>query len=306
MPRVSFPAAPASRRKQVEQPRVAQRQILLGHDLVAVQARKRHLRGAHQEEVVLGRPVDGRPVGGEEAGPPHRLLAHQHRRDDRREPVGLQDVHDEPDQGELHAHQRPQQVGEARARDAGGRLEVDDPRRDADLHVVARREREGRRLAHPAQLPRVVLAAVGGRILGEVGEAHQQAVALGLDLAQLRLGARELLAQAARLLLVGRAVAPGAARLAHGLADPRALRACGLHPRAQLARALVPHEHLGHGAGRAAAREVRLHPLRVGAEHLQVEHVRRLRRRWRRPRPARTPCEPPRGRRRTRRRGAAP
>ena len=270
-----------------------------------MQARQRHLGGAHQKEVVLGRAVDGRPVGREEAGRPHRLLAHQHGRHDGRESPGLEDVHDEGDQGELHPHQRSQQVGEARARDARGRLQVDDPSGQADLHVVAGREPERRRLAHPAQLERIVLAAVGGLVLCQVREPGQQAVALRLDLAQLRLGARQLLAQAARLLLLGRAVAPGPARLTHRLADPGALRPGGLHAGAQRAGALVQREDLGHRSGGPPAREIRLHPLRVGADRLQVEHVRRVRSRWRRPRPARAPCEPPRGRPRTRRRDGA-
>ncbi len=43
----------------------------------------------------------------------------------------------------------------------------------AELDVVARREREGRRLAHPAQLHGVVLAALGRGVLGEVRDARR-------------------------------------------------------------------------------------------------------------------------------------
>ena len=55
MPRVSCPAAPASRRKQGEKPGVAQRQALGVEDLLGVQRGERDLGGADEVQLVLGR-----------------------------------------------------------------------------------------------------------------------------------------------------------------------------------------------------------------------------------------------------------
>ena len=271
MPRVSRPAAPASRRKQVEHPAVAARQVLGGQDLVAVQAGERDLGGADQVEVVVARGVDGGAVGGEEPGPPHRLLAHQHRGHDRGEARRLEAVERQRHQRQLHAHQRPEQVGEAAAGDPGRGLQVEGARRVGQLHVVARGEAERRGLADPAHLDRVLLAAVGGLVLGEVGQRRQQPVAGGLELAQLGLHGRELLAQAARRVLLGGAVAALAPRLAHGLADAGPLGPRRLDARAQRPGGLVPLQDPGHLVASPAPRQVGGHALGLGADQLQVE-----------------------------------
>ena len=69
MPRVSLPAAPASRRKQVEKPGVAQRQAPGLEDLVGVQGGERDLRGADQEELVVGHLVDHLALAGKKPVP---------------------------------------------------------------------------------------------------------------------------------------------------------------------------------------------------------------------------------------------
>ena len=70
---------------------------------------------------------------GEEAGAEQRLLAHQHRRHHRGEPVRHQPVQRPLHQGELEHHRLALQVGEAGPGDLGAALDVDDaraPRRD--------------------------------------------------------------------------------------------------------------------------------------------------------------------------------
>ena len=52
-----------------------------------MQRRERHLAGADEEQLAVVDLVHLRAVGGEEAGLLHRLLAHEHRRHDRREPL---------------------------------------------------------------------------------------------------------------------------------------------------------------------------------------------------------------------------
>ena len=94
-----------------------------------MERRERHLGRADQVQVVVGRLVDRRAIGREEPGPVHRLLAHQHRRDDRGEARLLQQVDGERHERELQPHHRPEQVDEARARRAGAALQVDDRRR---------------------------------------------------------------------------------------------------------------------------------------------------------------------------------
>ncbi len=283
---------------------VPARQVLGGEDLVAVQAGERDLGGADQVQVVVGGGVDRGPVGGKEARAPHGLLPHQHGGHDRREPGGLDPVERQRHQRHLHAHQRAEQVGEAAAGHARRGLQVEGPGGAGQLHVVARREPEGRRLADPAQLDGILLAPVGRVRLGEVGQRHQQPVAIGLEVAQLGLQRRELVAQAPGLGLLGGAVATLAPRLANRLADAGALRAGRLDARAEPAGVLVqPEQALDLAAG-ASPRQVRGDALRLGADQLQVEQAGPVRPR-RRPDRVRGRRPPPRGRPRTRTRAAA-
>ena len=208
---------------------VAQGQVGRGQDLVGVQPGQRHLGGADQVEVVLGRAVDRGPVGGEEAGPEHRLLAHQHRRHDRREALGLQQVHGERDQRQLQPHQRAHAGRRsARPRRARPRSRSRPPSGRRQLHVVARRERRTRAArppggSRPRRPPRRRAPPASGRL----GRATSSASRARLELAQLGLLARQLLAEAPGLGLRGRAVAAGSAGVAPTcLADPaRAPRA---------------------------------------------------------------------------------
>ena len=75
--------APEARRHA----QVPPRERVGGEDLAAVERRERHLAGADEEQLAVVDLVDLRAVGGEEAGLLHRLLAHEHRRHDRREPL---------------------------------------------------------------------------------------------------------------------------------------------------------------------------------------------------------------------------
>ena len=199
----------------------------------------------------------------------------------------------------------PQQVGEAAARHPGGGLQVERARGPRELHVVARGEPERRRLADAAHLDGVLLAPVGGVVLGEVRQRQQQLVALGLLRAQLLLEPRELLAQAPGLGLLGGALAPLALRLPDGLADAGPLRPRRLDPRAQGPRGLVELQQPRHLVAGAAPREVGGDALRLGADQLEVEQGAGSVRPRRRPGPGRGPRRPSRGRPRTRRRGAA-
>jgi hypothetical protein len=65
--------------------RVAARQLL--EDLARVQRRERDLGRPHQIEVVVGQVVDLLLGVGQEPGAQQRVLAHQHGRDHRLEPV---------------------------------------------------------------------------------------------------------------------------------------------------------------------------------------------------------------------------
>ncbi len=107
--------------------------------------RQRHLRGAHQVEVLALDPVD--VVGGlpQEAGALHRPRLHQRGRDHRGEAGPARLVHGHRDQGQLEVGTHPRQVVEARPRDLGPPVDVDGAEQAAELDVVARLEVEGGR-----------------------------------------------------------------------------------------------------------------------------------------------------------------
>ena len=167
MPRVSLPAAPASRRKHEEKPGVAQRQAL--DDLAGVKRGQGHLAGSHQVEVVVGQVVDLLLGVGKEARPVERLLADEHGRDD-----GLEAVADELLRGPAHERELEQdhvaaQVGEARARQARAALHVD--ALAGQLEVV------GAGRACLADLAQDLVLVCGGRV-GQVGQRDEHRLEL--------------------------------------------------------------------------------------------------------------------------------
>jgi hypothetical protein len=78
-----------------------------------VQARERHLGRARQIEVVALDAVDVDLVRGQEARAVHRLLTHEHRREDRQEPFRGDAVECEAVHGQLEQGSCTNPVGEA-------------------------------------------------------------------------------------------------------------------------------------------------------------------------------------------------
>ena len=100
-----------------------------------MQRGQRHLGGADQVEVVLGQVVDLLLGVGEEAGAEERLLADEHRRDDRREALLAEQRQRPAHERQLEQHEIALEVGEARARHLRGGLHVDQVA--GELEVVA-------------------------------------------------------------------------------------------------------------------------------------------------------------------------
>ena len=209
-------------------------------DLVAVEAGERHLRRAHQVEVVLGGLVDRGPVGREEPGAVHRLLAHQHRRHDRREarrPRGAP------------ARAPPARTATARAAPAGTRsgrptpappppCRARPPPRPAPRGRARRtRRRAGRPPCGPRRRrPRRPSGASSSARFGSAAAARR---ARSSAARSSPLQGAERLAQAPGLGLLGGRVATLLAGRADGLRDAGPLRPRLLDPRPQGARALV-------------------------------------------------------------------
>ena len=84
-----------------------------------MQRRERHLAGADEEQLVRRRRRTPGAVGREEPGLLHRVLAHQHRRDDRREPLADQLARHPLHERELEQHRLAHQVREAGAAHLG-------------------------------------------------------------------------------------------------------------------------------------------------------------------------------------------
>jgi hypothetical protein len=78
-----------------------------------VHRRERHLGSAREVELVSLDPVDVDLVGGKEAGSVHRLLAHEHGRQHRREPLRDEAVEREAVEGELDERRLADSVREA-------------------------------------------------------------------------------------------------------------------------------------------------------------------------------------------------
>ena len=127
----------------------------------------------------LGDAVDLLRVGREEAGAPHRFLAHEHGRHDRLEAVRAEAVERELHERELQADGVALEVGEAAAGGARATLHVDHVERGAEVEVVGvppstMRGSPSRRSSVPSSSP-----PVGHVVLHEVGQREQQLVELG-------------------------------------------------------------------------------------------------------------------------------
>ena len=138
-------------------PRVRSGRSRLVEDLAHAERGERDLRGADEVQLVLGRHVDVHLVRRQEPGPVHRLLADQHRRDHRHEPVGREHVHRVTDERELDVHDVAEQVDEPRAARPGAAVGVEHPEQLAERGVIARLEVERRRLAVRADLDGVLV-----------------------------------------------------------------------------------------------------------------------------------------------------
>ena len=104
-----------------------------------MQPGERDLGGAREVELVGLERVDVRPVGREEAGAVHRLLAHEHGRQHRREPVRNRAVEREAVERQREERGVADQEAEARARQARGALELE----AADLRCASWPARAG-------------------------------------------------------------------------------------------------------------------------------------------------------------------
>jgi hypothetical protein len=231
-----------------------------------VQPRQRHLRGAAQVQVVVGHAVDLLLGVGQEAGAVERLLAHQHRRHDRREALLAEQPERPAHERQLEEDQLALQVGEARARHARAGLEVDQVAEQ--LEVVAAGGAGLADLTHDG-------VGVGRAGIGQVRQRGERAAELLLDRLQLAveplLALADLLDRGDRL----RSVAALALQLADPLAGGVLLGAQALELGQNRTPALVELEHSRQppvGAV-AAPRERRPRLVGSGAERLQVEHV---------------------------------
>ena len=282
---MSLPYVPASRRKHVEYPGVADREVLLVQDLGRVERGQRDLRRPDQVELVRVRDVDVDLVGREEPAAEHRLLADEHRRDHRDEPVRRQDVERVPDERELHLHDVAQEVDEPRAAGPHGPFGVEHAELLTQHRVVLGLEVERRGFAVAAHLDRVLVREPVRRgPVRHVRGPGQHVGELGLDLLELRFELLELgrdrghLGDQALLL-----VALGAAdRLAH----PVLLRAQLLHPTRERTSALVQLEDRVDGLGQVAPGQALAEPVGVLSDRADVEHARPWPPRPRAPRPS--------------------
>ena len=191
---MSLPYVPASRRKHVEYAGVADREVLLVQDLGRVERGQRHLRRPDQVELVRVRDVDVDLVGREEPAAEHRLLADEHRRDHRDEPVRRQHVERVADQRELHVHDVAQQVDEPRAAGPRGRVRCRACRaaHPAPRGPWARSRTSG--FAVPAHLDRVLVREPvrRGPVRARSGVRASTSVSSASDLLELRLELLEL------------------------------------------------------------------------------------------------------------------
>ena len=178
MPRVSLPRGARLAPEAGREARVAQRQVGGVEDLAGVHRRQRDLARADEVQVVFGHVVDLLLGVGQHARAVERLLAHEHRRDDRLEALAAQLRHDPLHERELEHHEIAAQDREARARQPRAALHVDPLA--GQLEVVA----PASSVASPTIAQHLVLGLGGGRV-GQVGQRAQDLLQLGLGLARL-------------------------------------------------------------------------------------------------------------------------
>ena len=164
----------------------------------ACSAGQRHLRGAGEEELVLGDLVDLVAVAGQEAGPLQRLFADQHRRHHRLVALGPDQLDREADQGQLQQHQVALQVGEARAGERAPPASMSIRPSSVPISRWSRGSKSNSGGSPTSRSDDRVLLGhpVGGVGVGQVGERGDEPVELGLDLLQLLLAGLDPLLQA--------------------------------------------------------------------------------------------------------------
>ena len=227
-----------------------------------MEARERDLGGAGQVEVVGLERVDVRALGREEAGAVHRLLAHEHRRQQRRVAVRGRAV--EREAVERHRDERrvADEVAEARAREPRGALHLE----AADLGVLGPVRR---RVADAAQLDGVLVGvAVRRRRVGRIRHEREQRVALGL-------GGRRAPPRAR--------AAPPSRRFSSSSCSGVGLPFSFWRPRSSSTRGTSARQRSSAASSaskrsrRALARERGAKAVRVGARGAKVDHARESR-----------------------------
>ena len=200
-----------------------------------------------QVEALVGDLVDLEALGREEAGAVHRLLAHEHRRDDRHEPLRGGAVEGPAVQREGDARGVADDVAEARARQPRGALHLEAP----ELEVVLRIGELGRLAggAHDVALG-VSALLVRDRLVRRVRDLLQQLVAPRLRRRVLLLEPPQVLLDLLQLLDLLRA------RLALDLLPAAEL----VDLRHELAPARVGREQLVECLAAALARDGRPKP----------------------------------------------
>ena len=163
--------------------------------------RKPDLGRAREVELVALDPVDVHLVGRQEAGAVHRILAHEHRRQDNGEALLHEPVERVAIQRELEEREVADAVCEARPRHFGRPLHVDPPVSLREVEMVLRGEVERGRLPDPGDLDRIVVREAVGRVGGRRVRDPREQLAPGrlggcephLQLLELRLHPLELL-----------------------------------------------------------------------------------------------------------------
>ena len=227
-----------------------------------MQRRQRHLGGADQVEVVLGQAVDLLLGVGQEAGPVQRLLADEHRRDHRLEPLRPELLERVAHERQLEQHEVAAQVGEARARQPRRALHVDPRTRELEV-VAAGLARLADLLEH-----RVLVGSVGR---GQVGQRREHRVALGARPRSPRRSARGRARRAPRAARAPRASAAPCGRGWRGSARPGAPRARSVIAR-QRSSSSSTRSSVGDRFG-AAPRQRRADRVRLAADQVDVENA---------------------------------
>ena len=196
MPRVSLPYEPglaAVARRPARVPAFAV------EDLVGVVAGERHLRRAHEVQVVVRQVVDLARVRAEEAGARHDLRPHQRGRDHEREPVGRGLRRRHVEQRDLELRADALEEVEARAADLRAAFHVDRAELRAQVEVVLRLEVEHARLTDGLDDHEVVLAADRRVRVHQVRDPAQELLDLVVGGVLLGLGGLDLGGQVLRL-----------------------------------------------------------------------------------------------------------